>query len=106
MRAEKIQLKGQFAIDRGTAEPLSMQIVRQLEGAIRRGWIADGAKLPSTRAFARALRVSRNTVLTAYDELRALGLIHGRRGAGIHVAATVRTLSVKDPDGNPVHVVC
>ena len=82
-----------------------MQIARQMAVAIRRGWVARGAKLPSTRALASALGVSRNTTIAAYDELKAMGLIDGRRGAGIHVAATVRRLSVKDPDGNPIHVV-
>src|SRR5688572_17834142 len=99
MRAEQIQLTGRFLIDRAAAEPLSMQIVRQLEVAIRRRWVARGAKLPSTRALATALGVSRNTVILAYEELNAKGLIEGRRGAGIHVAAVVRTLSVTDPDG-------
>lgn len=105
MRAEKIQLAGRFLIRRGASEPLSAQIARQLVVAIRRGWLARGAKLPSTRAFAAALGVSRNTVITAYDELQSRGLIRGRRGAGVHVRASVRLLSVRDPDGNPLRVV-
>lgn len=89
-------------MDRTAAELLSMQIVHQLEVAIRRGWVARGAKLPSTRAFAGALGVSRNTVIAAYDELRAMGFVDSRRGAGIHAAAVVRKTAVRDPDGNPL----
>ena len=118
----KIQLTGQFAIDRGRSEPLFLQIVRQLQDAIGSGQLPAGALLPSSRALARTLRVSRNTVLTAYDELKARGLIRGRHGAGMRVAAAVargfdvrnavreaqypgRTMTVKDPDGNLVHLV-
>jgi DNA-binding GntR family transcriptional regulator len=104
VRREKIQLKGRFLVDRGMDGPLFAQIARQLERAIRHGWLAVGAKLPSTRALASALGVSRNTVITAYDELNSMGLIQGRRGAGIHVAAAVRVVSVQDPDGNPLYV--
>jgi DNA-binding transcriptional MocR family regulator len=104
VRREKIQLRGAFLSRRGTGEPLSMQLVRLLESAIQRGWIGNGAKLPSTRALAEALGVSRNTVIAAYDELTARGLIEGRRGAGVHVAASLSVLSVEDPDGNAISI--
>jgi GntR family transcriptional regulator/MocR family aminotransferase len=104
MRAEKIQLAGRFQIDRSSAEPLSSQIVHYLLLAIRRGWVGPGAKLPSTRALAGALGVSRNTVIAAYDELKSMGCVRGRRGGGIHVAAAVRVRSVKDPDGNLLRI--
>jgi DNA-binding transcriptional regulator YhcF (GntR family) len=67
-------LKGQFALDRYRAEPLSLQIVRQVQEAIEAGRVARGTRLPSTRLLARTLGVSRNTVLTAYEELAAPGL--------------------------------
>ena len=96
-----------------------MQIVRQLQNVIRRGRAPRGAVLPSSRALALALGVSRNTVLTAYDELKARGQIVGRRGAGMRVLNAElqgldlrrimreaqypsRTLVVYDPDGNPI----
>jgi DNA-binding transcriptional regulator YhcF (GntR family) len=118
----KIQLKGQFAINRDRAEPLSLQIVRQLQEAIEAGRVARGTRLPSTRSLARTLGVSRNTVLTAYEELAARGFVRSRRGAGMYVfvPATVfafdlrsllrdaqypsSTIVLHDPDGNPISV--
>jgi DNA-binding transcriptional MocR family regulator len=118
----KIQLKGQFAIRRACGIPLSLQIVRQLQQAIEAGRVAHGTQLPSSRTLARTLHVSRNTVLTAYDELKARGLVRGRRGARMHVVASSarpglnvrrvmreaqypsRTLAVRDQDGNPIMI--
>ena len=108
-----------IVLDRSEAEPLHRQIRAQIAQAIRRG-ATDGARLPSSRTLARLLGVSRNTVLTAYDELAADGLIVGRRGAAMTVTARggngafdlrrllrdaqypVRTLSIGDPDGNVI----
>ena len=52
-------------------------------------------RLPSSRVLARLLGVSRNTVLTAYDELVADGFIQGRRGAAMEVR-TSPTVGVPD----------
>lgn len=122
MPTTKIQLKGQFAIDRDRAEPLPAQIVRQLQEAIEAGRVARGTRLPSTRSLARTLSVSRNTVLTAYEELAARGFVRSRRGAGVYVfvGATVfsfdlrsvmrdaqypsRMIAVQDEDGNALYL--
>lgn len=122
MPTAKIQLRGQFAINRNRAEPLSLQIVRQLQEAIEAGSVAAGTQLPSTRSLARTLGVSRNTVLAAYDELVTRGFVRGRRGAGMYVfvPATVtrldlrsvmrdaqypsQTIVIHDLDGNPITV--
>lgn len=122
MATAKIQLRGQFAIKRSRAESLSLQIVRQLQEAIETGRVARGTQLPSTRSLARTLGVSRNTVLTAYDELAARGFIRSRRGAGMYafLPTTVtgfdvtsvmrdaqypsRTIVMQDRDGNPITV--
>lgn len=108
-------------LDRTAATPLHHQIRRQIESAIRDG-VAEGLRLPSSRTLARLLGVSRNTVLTAYDELAADGVIAGRRGAAMMVTARdrnrafdlrrllrdaqypARTLSIGDPDGNVIDV--
>ena len=48
--------------------------------------IRRGTRLPSTRVLAKLLRVSRNTVLAAYDDLVADSLLRGERGAGMRVS--------------------
>src|SRR4051794_34281389 len=45
------------------------------------GRIPVGARLPSERAMADALRVSRTTVTAAYAQLREDGYLNARRGA-------------------------
>ena len=87
MRKGKVQLGIQFAIERRGGEPLAMQIARQIEVAIDRGHVRPGLRLPSSRSLARALGVSRNTVLIAYEELTARGFVRGRRGAGMFASA-------------------
>jgi DNA-binding transcriptional MocR family regulator len=65
------------AIFRNLAESIRIQI--------RAGRIPAGVRLPSERALATALGVSRSTVIAAFDELRADGLIASRQGSGTHV---------------------
>lgn len=94
-------------VDRAARLPLHEQIADFIEAAIRGGRLHSGERIPSTRALARRLRVSRNTVITAYDELAARGLTEGRRGGGMHVAGSarrgsvpVRAVGLTDSDGN------
>jgi DNA-binding GntR family transcriptional regulator len=100
--------------------PLSLQVARQLHVAIEAGRLRAGTRLPSTRTLARMLGVSRNTVLAAYDELTARGLVRSRRGAGTYVTASVssfdlkcilrdahypsRTVVMQDPDENAISI--
>ena len=62
--------------------PLFRRLVVALTRAIERGAVVPGARLPSERALAAALRVSRGTAVTAYDLLVADGLIERRVGSG------------------------
>jgi DNA-binding transcriptional regulator YhcF (GntR family) len=119
----KIQLKGQFAIRRDRAEPLPLQIVRQLQEAIGAARVAHGTRLPSTRSLARTLGVSRNTILTAYEELTARGFVRSRQGAGMYVCVPSpfsrfdlrfvmrdaqypsQTVALRDQDGNPLYLL-
>jgi DNA-binding transcriptional MocR family regulator len=118
----KIQLKGQFELDRRAPEALSLQIARQLQAAIEEGRVTRGTRLPSTRALARTLAVSRNTAIAAYEELAARGFVRSRRGAGVYAyppavvsgfdiravmrAAQLptRSISLLDPDGNSIRI--
>jgi GntR family transcriptional regulator/MocR family aminotransferase len=59
---------------------------RALRAAIRDGRLAQGDRLPSTRALAAEAGLSRGTVSAAYDQLAAEGYLVARRGSGTEVA--------------------
>src|SRR5262249_41379183 len=63
---------------------------RALREAIRAGRLAPQTRLPSTRALAVALNLSRGTVCAAYDQLVAEGDLSAPVGSGPVVAAPAR----------------
>jgi GntR family transcriptional regulator/MocR family aminotransferase len=74
-------------IDRATGEALRAQVERALREAIRAGRLKPGAELPSTRALANDLHVSRGIIVEAYEQLLAEGYLTARRGSATTVAA-------------------
>jgi GntR family transcriptional regulator/MocR family aminotransferase len=74
-------------LDRQLAEPLRAQLERELRGAIRLGRLGAGERLPSSRALARELGVSRGLVQECYAQLWAEGYLVTRSGSGTRVAA-------------------
>lgn len=69
------------------SQSLFDQISESLRRAILTGRLGTGTRLPSSRRLAGELRISRNTVLTAYEQLTAEGYLDSRRGSGSFVAA-------------------
>jgi DNA-binding transcriptional MocR family regulator len=67
--------------------PLYRHLVTLLEDGIARGDVPPGFRLPPERDLARTLRVSRATVVSAYRELEARGLLRGYVGRGTFVSA-------------------
>jgi GntR family transcriptional regulator/MocR family aminotransferase len=61
---------------------LKGEVYRQLRAAIRSGQLHPGEHLTPSRELARALSVSRSTVVAAYDRLAAEGFVMSRAGAG------------------------
>jgi GntR family transcriptional regulator / MocR family aminotransferase len=76
-----------LAIDRSQDTPLIRQVFEQLRVKILSGELNAGEQLPSSRALAGTLQVSRNVVLEAYEQLMAEGYIETRQGAGTFVCA-------------------
>ena len=76
-----------LTVDRGLAVPLTRQIYERLRALILSGGLASGTRMLSTRRLAGDLRVSRNIVLDAFDQLLAEGYIETRVGAGTFVAS-------------------
>ena len=63
-------------------EPIYIQIKRYISNMILKGLIPNNSKLPSTRELSQILKVSRNSVNLAYEELKADGLIYSVSGKG------------------------
>lgn len=83
--------------DWATADgPLYRKLATALTRAIRSGELQRRDRLPSERDLARALAVSRATVVAAYDLLRAEDLVESVRGSGTSVAATVGAQAARD----------
>jgi GntR family transcriptional regulator/MocR family aminotransferase len=87
-----------------------------LRQSIRDGRLRPGEKLPSTRALARQLGISRTTVLDAYHQLALDGLISARTGSGTRVTGSplrafirgshypVEAQPFRDHEGNVLYV--
>jgi len=77
----------QLLPDRTLAEPSYQQLRRKIQELIESGQIADGQSLPSERALADSLNLSRVTVRRAYEALRAADLLEAHGRAGVSVKA-------------------
>ncbi|RWG82640.1 PLP-dependent aminotransferase family protein [Mesorhizobium sp.] len=58
--------------------------------------LTPGARLPSIRALAKSMRVSKSTVVEAYDRLAAEGTIRSRPGSGFYAAGQLAPLSLAE----------
>lgn len=72
-------------------ETVSAAIAERIAGR----QLLPGARLPSVRALAESMGVSKSTVVEAYDRLGAEGAIVARRGSGFYVAGKTRPLCLK-----------
>jgi GntR family transcriptional regulator / MocR family aminotransferase len=75
-----------FSTRRGDS-PLYRETYRRVRAMILDGTLRAGDRLPSSRAMAEDLRVSRNTIEAAFGQLRSEGYVERRVGAGTFVSA-------------------
>src|SRR6185437_11062064 len=78
------------------------QLTRALKAAILDGSLGAGTRLPPTRALAQELGVSRITVLSAYDQLRAEGYLQSRVGSGSYVSELQITPPLRAPQADAI----
>jgi GntR family transcriptional regulator / MocR family aminotransferase len=91
-------------LPRGGRGGLLRAVHTQLRAAIRDGRLQPGLQLPPTRTLSRALGVSRNTAVGAYDLLLSEGYLRARRGAGTYVSqarATLERRATRAPSSKP-----
>lgn len=72
-------------IDRSSDIPLNRQVYQQIREKILNGHLQAGERLASTRELSFELKVSRNVILEAYDQLLAEGFLIARSGSGTFV---------------------
>jgi DNA-binding transcriptional MocR family regulator len=77
---------------------LHARLAGRLRSLVRSGTLPAGTRLPSERILADALNVSRNTVGSAFDELRSDGVFSSRRGDGTYVSLAGRHTLIRGDD--------
>ncbi|MGC1285531.1 MAG: GntR family transcriptional regulator [Streptosporangiaceae bacterium] len=86
----------EFRLELGSGVPPYLQLVQQVEHALRLGYLAPGDQLPKVRDVVAKLAINPNTVSKAYRELETKGLAVGRPGQGTFIAATLKQVALPE----------
>jgi len=89
----------EFRLDAASGVPTYLQLVHQVEHALRLGYLKPGDQLPKVRDVVAALAINPNTVLKAYKELETKGLASGRPGQGTFIQATLSQVALPELAG-------
>ena len=86
----------EFRLDAASGVPTYLQLVQQVEHALRLGYLKPGDQLPKVRDVVTSLTINPNTVLKAYRELETKGLAAGRPGQGTFIQATLSQVGLPE----------
>jgi GntR family transcriptional regulator len=86
----------EFRLDAASGVPTYLQLVHQVEHALRLGYLKPGDQLPKVRDVVASLAINPNTVLKAYKELETKGLTAGRPGQGTFIQATLSQIALPE----------
>jgi GntR family transcriptional regulator len=86
----------EFRLDPACGVPTYLQLVQQVEHALRLGYLKPGDQLPKVRDVVASLAINPNTVLKAYRELETKGLAAGRPGQGTFIQATLSQVALPE----------
>ena len=86
----------EFRLDLSSGVPPYLQLVQQVEHALRLGYLAPGDQLPKVRDVVAKLAINPNTVSKAYRELETKGLAVGRPGQGTFIEATLNQVPLPE----------
>jgi GntR family transcriptional regulator len=89
----------EFRLDAASGVPTYLQLVQQVEHALRLGYLKPGDQLPKVRDVVATLAINPNTVLKAYRELETKGLTAGRPGQGTFIQATLNHVALPELTG-------
>jgi GntR family transcriptional regulator len=80
-------------LDSKSGVPTYLQIVQQVEHAMRLGYLIEGDQLPRIKDVVTSLSINPNTVLKAYRDLEQKGLVTALPGQGTFVKVSSETLA-------------
>jgi GntR family transcriptional regulator len=86
----------EFRLDTASGVPTYLQLVLQVEQALRVGYLQGGDQLPRIRDVVSSLAINPNTVHKAYRELESRGLVAGRPGLGTFIAGSLGEVGQAD----------
>ena len=89
----------EFRLDTASGVPTYLQLVQQVEHALRLGYLQPGDQLPKVRDVVASLAINPNTVLKAYRELETKGLTAGRPGQGTFIKAALSQVALPELAG-------
>jgi GntR family transcriptional regulator len=89
----------EFRLDSALGVPTYLQLVHQVEHALRLGYLKPGDQLPKVKDVVVSLAINPNTVSKAYRELETKGLIVGRPGQGTFILATLKQVALPELTG-------
>ncbi|MDW9625988.1 PLP-dependent aminotransferase family protein (plasmid) [Sinorhizobium meliloti] len=93
---EKEPVRMQLKATSAAGESLIAKVMGTVKHRIAARRLTPGARLPSIRSFALAMKVSKSTVVEAYERLQAEGVIRSRPGSGFFVAAPLAPLTLAE----------
>lgn len=93
---EKVPVRMQLKATSAAGESLIAKVMGTVKHRIAARSLTPGARLPSIRSFALAMKVSKSTVVEAYERLQAEGVIRSRPGSGFFVAAPLAPLTLAE----------
>ncbi|HUZ19295.1 MAG TPA: GntR family transcriptional regulator [Acidimicrobiales bacterium] len=85
-----------FRLEPRSGVPTYLQLVHQVEHALRLGYLREGDQLPRVKDVVASLSINPNTVLKAYRDLEQKGLIGGRPGQGTFVMVSPETVGLPE----------
>src|SRR5450830_2002834 len=80
-----LEEKGICMLVKAASQSLVEQLAERFAERIRTGLLAPGTRLPSVRQCAQQQGVSPSTVVAAYDQLLAQGLVEALKNRGFHI---------------------
>lgn len=92
-------------LTQGSQLTLTARLTEQIRRLILDGKLRPGALMPSSRALAELLKISRSTVVESYDHLKAEGYLETRGGLGTAVSRRLPPSPVPKPEVRNIEIV-